>query len=127
MVSRPDQLAGHIPGDPIPRGGCARDDLNGSESYRGERAPEDNGCGMHSARSLRQNANPKARTPRRPLVRRVASRMLRFVVTHQTNRIALGILHERHPFVRPGRAQAVVLVAEDDLRLGDDLRAISAQ
>jgi hypothetical protein len=53
--------------------------------------------------------------------------MLRLVVTHQTDRIALGILHKRHPFVCTRRSETVIGMTEDDLRLGDDLYAFRMQ
>ena len=47
--------------------------------------------------------------------------MLRLMVTHQADRIALGIFHKRHPFVRARRSKIVIAMPEDNLRLGDYL------
>jgi hypothetical protein len=123
VVMRPGPWTGRSGGDPIPRGGVARDDLRWLRAVRGERAPHDNGCGMHSARSIQEHANCSSPFA----VLRVTSRMLRLVVAHQTDRVALGIFHERHPFVHARRAQTVITVTEDELRLSDDLDTVNAQ
>lgn len=53
--------------------------------------------------------------------------MLRFVMAHQSDRIALGILDKRHPFVHADRPQTVIAVAEDELRLRDNLDTVRTQ
>src|SRR5215212_7883390 len=59
--------------------------------------------------------------------RHETSRMRRLVVTHQTDRIALGILYKRHPFLCTRRSETVIGMTEDDLRLGDDLYGFRTQ
>jgi hypothetical protein len=49
------------------------------------------------------------------------------VVTDQADGVALGVHHEGHPLVHADRSEAVVGVAENDMRLGDDLDTIGAQ
>jgi hypothetical protein len=49
------------------------------------------------------------------------------VVTYQADGVAFGVLQEGHPLVHSGRSQVVVSVAEDDMRLGNDLDTIGAQ
>jgi hypothetical protein len=49
------------------------------------------------------------------------------MVTHQADRIALGIFHKRHPFVGPRGAETVIAMAEDDPRLSDDLHTFGTQ
>jgi len=48
-------------------------------------------------------------------------------VADQTDRVALGVGDERHPLVGPSRAQSVVVVAEDHVRLGLDGHTLGAQ
>jgi hypothetical protein len=52
--------------------------------------------------------------------------MLRLVVTHQADGIALRVLDESHPFVCAGRPQPVIEVAEDELRLGNNFCTVGA-
>jgi hypothetical protein len=49
------------------------------------------------------------------------------VVTHQADGVALGVLHKGHPLLHAGGPQTVVGMAEDDVRLSNDLHSIGAQ
>ena len=49
------------------------------------------------------------------------------MVTYQADGVAFGVLQESHPLVHAGRSQTVVSVAEDDVRLGNDLDTVGAQ
>jgi hypothetical protein len=53
--------------------------------------------------------------------------MLRLMVTYQADRIALRIFDKRHPFVCARGSETVIAMAEDDLRLSDDLHTFSTQ
>ena len=53
--------------------------------------------------------------------------MLWLVVTDEADRVALGILHKRHPFVHAGWAEAVIAMAEDEVRLSNDLNTLRTQ
>src|SRR5215213_3727372 len=53
--------------------------------------------------------------------------MLRFMMTYKPDRIALGILHERHPFIHASGSQPVIAMTEDELWLSDDLNTFCPQ
>ena len=48
-------------------------------------------------------------------------------MAQQANGVSLGVADERHVLRRPGRAEPVVVMGEDQMRLGDDLDPIGAE
>ena len=53
--------------------------------------------------------------------------MLRFMVTYKSDRVALGILDERHPFIHASGSQIVIAMTEDELWLSDYLDTFCTQ